>query len=86
VEICVSEESQVVIIDSMIVVQMDIVILVDLPVLSQYLVLVQANTGVLVICLVVLLTQLSLEEAEQVIKLDHLVLVGADSVPVDLLK
>jgi hypothetical protein len=43
-------------------------------------VLVLVNTGVLVIWLVVLLIQPSLVEAEPVIKLDHLVLVGVASV------
>jgi uncharacterized membrane-anchored protein len=87
-EICVSEESLAVI--TVIVGHTDvhhpITILADLQDPSQYLVLVLVNTGALVIWLVVLDTQLSLVAAELDIKLDHLVLVGAVSVPVDLLK
>jgi hypothetical protein len=86
VEICVSEESLDLITDNTIVVLMLKTHLEAQLDHSQYLVLVLVNTGVLVIWLVVLLIQPSLVEVEPVIKLDHLVLVGADSVLVDLLK
>ena len=79
-EICVSEESLDLITDSIIVVLILLCIKAVRLALSQHQEHHQANTSVLVIWLVVLLTQPFQVEEERVITLDHLVLVGADSV------